>query len=83
MELPYRARRRRHATRLQRRDRAEVDLIGDRCIVREKHRIEFRAFRDLCDANVVGDIDEGARIRVPGTPCGRDKAGVEDIDVQM
>ncbi|CAJ3487488.1 Uncharacterised protein [Burkholderia pseudomallei] len=75
--------RREHDRRFERGDRTEVDLIDDRCVVREKHRVELRGLRDPRDAHVMRDIDERARIGVVDAPRGRHETRMQDVDVQM
>lgn len=67
----------------ERRDRAHVELVGDRGAIGEEDRVETATLRDLRETHVMIDIDEGARIGVGQTPCGRHEAGMKRIDVQM
>ncbi len=69
--------------RLQRGDRTEMDLVGDRRVVGKEDRIELCGLRDACQAHVVLHVDEGARIAGGQAPGRRHEAGMQGVDVQM
>ncbi|MCY1216913.1 hypothetical protein D9M72_288030 [compost metagenome] len=69
--------------RLQRRDRPEMDLVGDRRIVGQEDRVELPRFSDACQADIVLHVHERTRVAGGQAPRRRHEAGMERVDVQV